>query len=219
MAWEDLVRFYREHQTLFHYYLVGSVVAPCLEVAHWTYILTLEWFLKGNIYRANLKKIEPPGGSNLRLWRKSDLGVLVEPPGLGAKIWKGLRVLAWEAWLSWIGALYVVVVFLGDILIFVREVLSDSAPDVLRKLRYPLGHNPRLSSEAVWAHSFAISILFGEPVQDGSAILDSLARVQENHPDFDRRKALEILGDLGIARESVVSRALDNLGPAPTNTP
>jgi hypothetical protein len=208
---------------IFFYYVVGCAVALCLQVARWMFFTTIEWLMKVNIHRANLKKLEPAvppvvpieGAEPFRLLEVFERTGMID---LGPKASSEDDTFGFKLVLSWIGAVLVSVVFLLEALELVRRLISRT-PDAVVNLRYPLRNNPLLLREAVWAHSFALAIPFGDCVQDPLFILFLLNEVRRNHSEFDRRLALEILGDLRVARESVVSRALDSLGPTPTNTP
>jgi hypothetical protein len=174
-------------------YLAGCVVAVLLSVASVVLFSALQWILKGNIIRRNLKKLDET--ENESFWSEFGTATLL---------------IALSAALSWIQVLITLVGSLWKLLEILRELFVN-VPETIKKLRFPLQNNPDMSREAVWAYVRAIEAKAGANLFNAYGLLSSLQSVIDNHKDFDSHTALQHLRALDAVSSEVIDAAMKRI--------
>jgi hypothetical protein len=168
-------------------YLSGSILVVLLSLLKVILFHAVDWFIKGNILRKNLKKISPPD-------KKSIL----------EKIGVFISTIVVEALLSWIN----VVVIIWQILVFllhaVRNVVS-SVPEEIKQLRFPLTNNPNMSREFVWAYGIALLVKTGSNTLTKGNIIHSIKETLGYYKTFDYTTALDKLCELRVVDSAIIN--------------
>lgn len=174
-------------------YLIGCAAALCLQLVSIALFYALTWMLKGNILRKNLKKLEPPDDETF--WQKAATFAFI---------------LTLEVALSWFDVLLMLVLIPWRLFNILREVVT-SAPEEIKRLRFPVLNNPDMSPESVWAHVRAFEAKGGGEQPNAQKLLWSLQATTDNRPQFDRAEALHQLKNLNAVNPEVVASALEQL--------
>lgn len=182
------------------YYFVGCFAVVLLQIGSFTFFATLDWFLKGSVFRKNLKKLDPPEEKK-SFWSKA---LIV------------FGMLLFDVALSWIGVLLQLWNIGTRLLGMVRDIFA-SVPEELKVLRYPLRNNPEMSREAVWAYLRAAEAKFGGVQASEHTLLYSIQAVREHYPYFDRVAALNQLKTLNAVSPDAIAAALEQVRTPKSN--
>jgi len=89
---------------------------------------------------------------------------------------------------------------------FIREKLL-SVPEDIKRLRFPLKHNPNMKRESIWAHIIAIEVKSGVMEPDGYTLAERLNEINHYYPTFDYDFALDHLSKLNVIDSKSISDA------------
>lgn len=175
----------------FAIYLLGSVCVFLLILVKLVWYYFLDWFLRANVLRKNLKKLAEPSKKTLLQTALLFVGTVL-----------------FEMALSWIN----VPVALWQIVTITLRTVRDSlvsVPEEIKSIRFPLKTNPDLSREAVWAIVVALKIKNQAVAPNVGNLLSALREVTEYYPDFNRGDALQRLERLDVVEKEVIANAAE----------
>lgn len=176
-------------------YLLGSILVVALTFIKISLFYIVDWITKGNILTKNLKKIDKPDEKSWYL-----------------KILLFLGTVLFEAALSWVNVLVILVQIPWTLIKVLRDLIT-SAPEEVKVLRFPLRNNPMLSKEAVWAYIMALNVRMGVAMQDENQIIAAIEEVLEKRPDFNYQDALDKLDELQVIIPEIITSVKGSFVP------
>ena len=175
------------------FYLAGCVLVVVLIFFKIILFWTIDWIIKANILKKNLRKVLPPNAMTF--------------------MEKGVRLvltLVVEALLSWINVVVILWQIAATLLRTARDLLSP-APEEIKLLRFPLRNNPDMPRESVWAYLLALQVKAGEKQPSETILVGYLSELSDIYPSFDRIAALKQLESLNVISSDVISASLTQL--------
>lgn len=169
------------------FYIVGCVITFFLILFKIVFFYFIAWLVKGNVYRKNIRKLEPPNEESFA----DKAGVFVS-------------VTLIEVAFSWINVVLIPLQIVMHLFKLVREALT-AVPEEIKLLRFPLGNNPNMSREAVWAYLVALEMKTGFELNEG-LIRYRLEELVGNNPSFNCATAINVLEGLKVVNPELMNR-------------
>ena len=188
MSIDGLFTFIGNHPWL-SFYLCGVIVAALLWIARFYFFWCIDWVIRADVLKHNMKKILPPDEET-----KEEKEV---------RIFKLVFLNVIFSWFSVIDVLWSLVI---EPLRIMRDQIQP-APQKLLELRFPLRNNPEMAREYVAATSLSLTVCSGHSFLDAVALYEYLLRIQDFYPSFDITVTLKELQRLGLYDEYVISQA------------
>lgn len=172
-------------------YVYGCAVTALLILLHMMLAWSLSWITKENVLNKNILKLQTI--DDLTLVQKCTLPTVMFLLGV-VMSWVNTPIVIWN----------IVITLLNTL----RELITET-PEEIKRLRYPLKNNPKMTPEAVWAHLSALLVKAGDEPQHEHGIIDSLNEASEIIPSFNQINALNHLNNLNAYSAEVISSTVD----------
>lgn len=168
--------------TYFYIYLAGSIIAVLLIVIRLIIHSVLAFISNEHIFIKNISKIG--------LYKSFFTGEIQTRSSSYLAITVAIVI---DTVLSWV-SVFLLTWSLIIMLASNAKMMFNKPPSKIAEVIYPLKHSLLLSPEAIWARCVVIIFFWEQPSLD--SIYEELSLVENRVPDFNRKKALELLRDL-----------------------